>query len=252
MIGMIDAMRGDAAALASSANIDADRLRRTEERLVTVGVQARSDVVRGSVLAERAVESESMLTAGSLAMQASLDGVGGVLRSADAVQDLARKAGLLAVRAAVSPSGTGDDAAVLHAAEARALATDAAAAGSTITRIMIGGTECAYEAGVAFDRVALAVKDCTSLVREIGATSLRQASELQEIDAVVSQVTRTTSNSAETARQLVHRLDALAAHARRLEATVRRASHARGASIITVSQAVAAPLRTAPPVVAHA
>lgn len=252
MMGMIDAMRGDAAALASSANIDADRLRRTEERLTSVSVQARSDVMRGTILTERAAESGAMLTAGSLAMQSSLEGLAGVLRSADVVQDLARKAGLLAVRAAVVPAGGIEAAAVLHATEARALATDAAAAGATITRLMIGGTEHAYEAGVAFDRVAIAVKDSTSLVQEIGAASQRQAAELHEIDATVSQVTRTTSNSAETARQLVHRLDALAAQARRIEATVRRASRSRSAGVIAVAHVVPAPVRSSMPMAAHA
>jgi methyl-accepting chemotaxis protein len=105
---------------------------------------------------------------------------------------------------------------------------------------------------VAFDRVAIAVKDSTSLVQEIGAASQRQAAELHEIDATVSQVTRTTSNSAETARQLVHRLDALAAQARRIEATVRRASRSRSAGVIAVAHVVPTPVRASMPMAAHA
>lgn len=234
MLALIESMRGDAAALASSANIDADRLRRTEDRLTGITIQARADVTRGVLLTERTAESEALLDAGSAALQSSIDGLSGVLRSADAVQHLAREAGLLAIRGAVTSAATDADA-VQHAGAARALATEAAAAAGTITRIMIGGTEHAYDAGVALDRVAIAVRDGAALVRELGVTSERHAAQLIEIDDTVSQVSRTTSNSAETARQIVHRLDSLASHARRLQILGRRRLQARVPSIVGVA-----------------
>lgn len=235
MLTVIDAMRGDAAALASSAHIDADRLRRTEEQLATVALQARTHGTRGAVLAERATESEALLASGAAALQSSINGVCGVLRSAETVQHLAREAGLLAVRGATTTAEASEDEAVRHAGAARALATDAAAAASTITRMMISGTEHAYEAGVAFDRVAIAVRDGTALVHELGIASRGQAAALQEIDETVLQVSRTTSNSAETARQLVHRLDSLASQTRRLELTGRRVPRRRMAPMINVT-----------------
>ena len=74
--GTVAAMRGDAAALASSANVDADRLRRAEERLACVTLQARADAARSAELSERATESDELLEQGSASLQSSLDGVG--------------------------------------------------------------------------------------------------------------------------------------------------------------------------------
>lgn len=212
----IEAMRGDAASLASDTSADADRLRRAADRLSALALRAAADATRGDALTERAGEREAMLEQGAAAVQASLNVLRKVLQRSESVQCLARSSGLLVVR----DGGPRDD-------EARALAARAVAAAGDITRLMIEGSEQGYESGVAIDRVALAAREGTALVRELGDASRRHAVELHAIDEAVVQVHATTTRSADAARQLASRLDALASHARTLDAVLRRVDKGR-------------------------
>jgi methyl-accepting chemotaxis protein len=212
---LIDGMRDDALALAAATNEDADRLRRTVDQLAVVTLEARSQSARGDILAERASENAAMLQQGTSAFDASQEMLREVVRKSAVVQRLARNASQLALRS------TNAGAAELQA-DARALAEQAAAATSEIIRMVVEGTEHAHESGVAIDRVAIALQDGTTLVREVSTASAEQSSALVAIDEAIVQVHGTTSRNADMARQLSSRLDTLASQARRLDALLRR------------------------------
>ena len=231
----VEQMRGDAAELAACTSDDADQLRRAIDRISFVAMQAQASATRSAVLEERAHESSALVTAGNSALQGSIDGVKDVLRKSAAVQSLARNAALLAV-------GSGTEAGHARLAgrhvggmveEARALATQAASAAGEITRIMIDGTESAHDSAVALDQVAAGMQASTRLVRELGAVTREQATDLLQIDESIVQMHGTTLRNAATARQLATRLDALAGHARRLDSAVRRFSRTSERSIAT-------------------
>ena len=133
--GLVVAARDDVAALASSAGVDAERLRRTEEQLAVVTLQARADAVRGEALTR------------------------------------------------------GERAA--------------------------GHTDVTTRARTDEDGPSL-------LAREVGALWRRQARSLNAIDDTVGHVQRTTARRADTARQVLTRLDALTSLARQLNGVLRR------------------------------
>ena len=233
----LEAMRADAAALASSTAADADRLRRTVERVSSAAIQARSDAARGEQLAERAALGDEMVRQGASAMQASLGGVRDVLQRTEAVQRLARNAGILAV-CAMSDAGQerrSDQAASRLEGEARALATEAADTARAVTRMMIEGTEQAYGAGVAIDRVAGAADEIASLARELGGSVQRQAAELEAMDGKVAQVQGDVARGADGARQLAARLDQLSSHVRQLDAVLKRLNRGQSPVMMATS-----------------
>jgi methyl-accepting chemotaxis protein len=212
---LVEQMRGDALALATATGEDADRLRRTVDHLAVVTLQARAQAARGDVLAERTSENALMLQQGTSAFEASQEMLREVVRKSAVVQRLARDAARLAVRS------TSAEAADLQEG-ARALAGQAAATTSEIIRVVVEGTEHGHTAGVAIDRVAIALQDGTALVREVSASTASQSRALVAIDEAIVQVHGTTSRSADMARQLSSRLDTLASQARRLDALLRR------------------------------
>lgn len=237
----IEQMRGDAATLASTTNEDTDRLRRTVDRMTAVALQAEANAARGTTLAERAAESDEMLRRGTTALEASHSGLRNAVGKSASVQRLAREAGLLAVRAsteagrgAMGGGGSLDD-------EARALAKQAAAATRDIVHTVIDGSHHAYAAGVAIDRVAIAVQDGNSLVRDVSVAARAQSNELIAIDEAIVQIHGTTSRNADTARTLLSRVESLSSQARRLDSMLGRMRRTTHPAIAALDPRASAP-----------
>jgi methyl-accepting chemotaxis protein len=237
----IEAMRDDAAALASASAADADRLRRTVERVSGLAIQVRADAERSESLAQRADDGERLVEEGSATLHTSVHGIREVLQRSDDVQRLARNAGLLAVCAMADAGQVKRSAQATEAleGEARALAAEAAAAARTMTRVMIDGSEKAYESGVAIDRVAGVVHESATMVRELEGTARRRAAELALVDEKVVQVQGTVAQGADRARQLATRLDLLSSHVRQLDAVLRRLNRGHAPVIMATSPATA-------------
>ena len=244
----IEQMRGDAAALAATTTEDTDRLRRTVDRLTAIALQAEANAARGTTLAERAAESDEMLRRGTTALEASHSGLRDAVGKSASVQRLARDAGLLAVRAATAAGrarGAAADAGSLDD-DARTLAKQAAAATRDIVHTVIDGSHHAYAAGVAIDRVAIAVQDGNSFVRDVSLASRAQSDELMAIDEAIVQIHGTTVRNADTARTLLSRVESLSSQSRRLDSMLGRLRR-------TTHPAVAAldPRASAPQLVLH-
>jgi DNA-binding transcriptional MerR regulator len=213
----IDALRVDASALAASAGEDADRLRRTIDRLAAITVQARRQADRGAALVQRAAATDAMVRRGADEYQEAHQELKAAVDRSGTVQQLARSAAVLAVRARDAEGGSQplDD-------EIRALVRESAATSRVVTRSMIDGSERAYESAVAIDQVALAVRESASLVREVSVASHRQAQELTALDDAIVELHGSATQRADHARGLVLRADQLAQQARRLDTAIRR------------------------------
>jgi hypothetical protein len=147
----------------------------------------------------------------------SLAGLTELVRASGTAQRLARHAGQLAVRAAVGSNGESalED-------QARASAEEAATTMRAMVRTVVEGSEQAHVSGVAVDRVAIALREGTALVREVGMVAREQAETLGSLDTEMMRAQGSVARSAETARSLANRLDALSSHARRLDAILGR------------------------------
>ena len=80
------------------------------------------------------------------------------------------------------------------------------------------------------------------LIADLSTTARKQAAELVVIDQAVSQSHETSRRSAAAARRLVGRVEALAAHSRRLDAMLRRSTRAASAPSSPRAWEVAGPV----------
>jgi methyl-accepting chemotaxis protein len=215
--GIVERVRGDVASLAASTGNDAETFRRALDQMTLVTLQSRSAADRSAMLTERAADSDDMLRHAAAAFDDSLAGLTELVRASGTAQRLARHAGQLAVRAAVGSNGESalED-------QARAIAEEAATTMRAMVRTVVEGSEQAHVSGVAVDRVAIALREGTALVREVGMVAREQAETLGSLDTEMMRAQGSVARSAETARSLANRLDALSSHARRLDAILGR------------------------------
>lgn len=209
-------LRSHAEALASSAGIEADALRRATEQLSRAAVQASADAARAATLAERSASSERLAGDGRVEVERSVVAMQEVLRHAAGVQALARDAGLLAVEStgASKVSGMED--------RARRMAGDAAAAAAVVARLHLAGSDAAHEARLGLDQLRLATREGTSVARELETTARDRADRLGEMDGALDWAREAAAANALTARQLASRVEALAGQVQRLDGVLRR------------------------------
>lgn len=219
-----ESMRSDLEELVSGTGEDAEQLRRTADRLSQMALQANANASRATTLEERSMESAAIVRDSASAIQGSIDALKEACRRTEIVQELARSAGLMAVKA-VSRASSSDSAQQGIGAvedEARALATQAASVAVEINRLSLTGVNAAGETHLILDRMGDSIHETRHLVRELTATSQSHSAELLAIDETVADAHQTARRNAAAARHLASRVESLASHARRLDALLRR------------------------------
>ncbi|WP_116137792.1 methyl-accepting chemotaxis protein [Trinickia diaoshuihuensis] len=195
-----------------------------------------------STTARRGGEAVSEIVAAVADMSADSEHIVDII---GAIEGIAFQTNILALNAAVEAARAGEQGRgfAVVAGEVRALAQRSAVAAKEIRELMTAsvakvrsGTQVAERARATMAEVVDAAREVTEVIAAISAASTRQSSGIDEINAVVSHMDRTTQQNAALVEQAAAAATSLEEQARMLDETVaafRLRAHERPASTRT-------------------